>query len=264
MRNLVYFCAFCNSGYGDLIFLLLDSMISKGSFNPDTTDLLLITSPNLINDIVQKTSQLSVSLKINVVTLNISDIMNAACSRLLIFNVINLEDYDKLLYLDTDILINSNINKILDLPIDDDKLYVAAEMTLDSYFHGKQFYSDPPQVDLTQDAFSSSVLYFKNSPKIKELFTQINKHIYEDTIVNNNKPPGCLDQPYIVYNAAICNMYDTTLINQYIAGIGGLEEVAEDRVVIYHFKGSLGDSQNKKQRMEIFISRHKPILNETS
>lgn len=264
MRNLVYFCAFCNSGYGDLIFLLLDSMISKGSFNPDTTDLLLITSPNLINDIVQKTSQLSVSLKINVVTLNISDIMNAACSRLLIFNVINLENYDKLLYLDTDILINSNINKILDLPIDDDKLYVAAEMTLDSYFHGKQFYSDPPQVDLTQDAFSSSVLYFKNSPKIKELFKQINKHIYEDTIVNNNKPPGCLDQPYIVYNAAICNMYDTTLINQYIAGIGGLEEVAEDRVVIYHFKGSLGDSQNKKQRMEIFISRHKPILNETS
>jgi alpha-N-acetylglucosamine transferase len=239
-------------------------LISKGSFNPDTTDLLLITSPNLINDIVQKTSQLSVSLKINVVTLNISDIMNAACSRLLIFNVINLENYDKLLYLDTDILINSNINKILDLPIDDDKLYVAAEMTLDSYFHGKQFYSDPPQVDLTQDAFSSSVLYFKNSPKIKELFKQINKHIYEDTIVNNNKPPGCLDQPYIVYNAAIRKMYDTTLINQYIAGIGGLEEVAEDRVVIYHFKGSLGDSQNKKQRMEIFISRHKPILNETS
>ena len=264
MKNLVYFCAFCNSGYGDLIFLLLDSLVSKGSFNPDTTDLLLITSPNLINDIVEKTSNLSVSLKINIVTLNISEIMNAACSRLLIFNVVNLENYDKLLYLDTDILINSNINKILDLSIDDDKLYVGAEMTLDSYFHGKQFYSDPPQVDLTQPAFSSSVLYFKNSPKIKELFKQINKHIYEDTIVNKNQPPGCLDQPYIVYNAAICNMYDTTLINQYIAGIGGLEEIAEDRVVIYHFKGGLGDSQNKKERMEIFISRHKAILNETS
>jgi alpha-N-acetylglucosamine transferase len=262
MKNLVYFCAFCNSGYGDLLVLLLESLRSKGSLNPDTTDLLLITSPNMVNDIVQKISTLKFSL--NILTLDIYDILNAACARLLIFKIANLEKYDKLLYLDTDILINSNINKILDLPIEDDKLYVGVEMTLDSYYHGKQFYSNPPQVDLTQPAFSSSVLYFKNSPKMKELFYAIQQHIYQDVVVNRNQPPGCLDQPYIVYNAAIRNMYNPTLIDQYIAGIGGLEEVADDRIVIYHFKGSLGNSQNKKQRMETFISRHKPVLNETS
>jgi lipopolysaccharide biosynthesis glycosyltransferase len=191
--------------------------------------------------------------------LNIHDILSAACARLHIFNFPDIGKYDKLLYLDTDILINSNINKILDLPVDDDKLYVGIEMTLDSYYHGKQFYSDPPQVDLTQPAFSSSVLYFKNSLKMKELFEAINQHIYQDVVVNKNQPPGCLDQPYIVYNAAIRNMYNTTLIDQYIAGIGGLEEVAEDRLVIYHFKGSLGNSQNKKERMEIFISRHNTV-----
>jgi hypothetical protein len=262
MKNLVYFCAFCNSGYGDLLVLLLNSLKSKGSFNRDNTDLLLITSPNLVNDIVQKISPLQFSL--NILTLDIYDIMNAACARLFIFKVANLSNYDKLLYLDTDIVINSNINKILDLPIDDDKLYVASEMTLDSYFHGKQFYSNPPQVDVNQPAFSSSVLYFKNSAKIKDLFEAINQHIYQDTVVNKNHPPGCLDQPYIVYNAAIRNMYDTTLIDQYVAGIGGLEELAEDRVVIYHFKGSLGNSQNKKHRMEVFLSRNETVLNKTS
>ena len=262
MKNLVYFCAFCNAGYGELLVLLLESLRSKGSFDANNTDLLLITSPNLVDGIVQKISSLNFSL--NILTLDIYDILSAACARLLIFKTMNLENYDKLLYLDTDILINSSINKILDLPIDDDKLYVGAEMTLDSYYHGKQFYSDLPQVDLTQPAFSSSVLYFKNSPKIKELFDAIQQHIYQDVVVNKNAPPGCLDQPYIVYNAAIRNMYNPTLIDRYIAGIGGLDEVAEDRVVIYHFKGSLGDSHNKKQRMEKFISRHKTVLNKRS
>jgi len=262
MKNLIYFCAFCNSGYGDLLFLLLNSLRSNGSFNPDTTELLLFTSSNLVNDIIQKISPLNFPL--NILTLDIYDILSAACARLHIFKVVNLEKYDKLLYLDTDILINSNINKILDLAINDDKLYVGTEMTLDSEFHGKQFYSVPPQVDLTQPAFSSSVLYFKNSRKIKELFDAIHEHIYQDVVLNRNKPPGCLDQPYIVYNAAIRNMYNPTLIDQYIAGIGGLEEVADDRIVIYHFKGSLGNSQNKKQRMETFISRHTPVLNKTS
>jgi len=252
MKNLIYFSVFGDIGYGDLLLLLLKSLKLKGSFNPETTDLLLLTNPSMADTLREKVATLGFQL--NMMCINITGTFDAAAARLYLFKYPNISYYNTILYVDADILVTSNINTLFDLPIESGIIYGPEDCTLDSYFHGRQFYSDPPQVDLTQPAFCSGILLFKNCPEISNLFEETLKHIYVDIVVNRNNIPGCLEQPYLVYNAAIRKMYNAKLLNTYIRQ-GGVETI-EDGVVLCHFCGDIGNSNPKKIRMETFFRKN--------
>jgi len=252
MRNLLYMAVFRDEGYVDLLALLMKSLRAKGSFNNETTDILILTHPSMANAIGEKV--VPHGLALNFWYLDFVQLMDAARARLLIFDYPYIGSYDKMLYIDTDILINSNINKIFDLPIEKGILYVGSEMTLASYFHGGWMYGDHPEVDLNQPAFSSGIMFFRNCPEVKDMFYATVGHIHDDLLVKRNEPPTCLDQPYIVFNAAIRKMYDTRMINDFIR-TGRSPEIVEDNVVLYHFAGDIGTSFTKKQWMEAFIEK---------
>ena len=252
MKNLVYCCVFRDAGYMDLLALLLKSMKLKGAFNPETTDFLLLTHTSMNDAIGEKI--LPLEFFFNLWYLDVHQLMDAARSRLFIFDYPYVDKYDKILYIDTDILINSDINKILDIPIERDIVYAVPEMTLASEYHGGWMYGNHPDIDLTKPAFSSGILFFKNCLKIKDMFAAANAHIHDDITVKGYNPPSCLDQPYIVFNAAIQNMYNTTTIDQFVRG-GRNPEFVEENVVLYHFAGDIGVSCNKKQWMDAFIQK---------
>jgi lipopolysaccharide biosynthesis glycosyltransferase len=61
--------------------------------------------------------------------LDVKSLFDAGCTRLNIFKYENIEKYKKILYLDTDILLNSNVNVLFDIDLSPEKLYALQEVT---------------------------------------------------------------------------------------------------------------------------------------
>jgi hypothetical protein len=99
----------------------------------------------------------------------------ASAARLHIFEYENIDHYNKILYLDTDIIIQGNIMKIFECLIED-KLYAVKENNINTSFNGA-FFFDFNKFDLNTPAFNAGVLLFKNSANIRRVFCDINKHI---------------------------------------------------------------------------------------
>jgi lipopolysaccharide biosynthesis glycosyltransferase len=178
---------------------------------------------------------------------DLNTLFEAGCARLHIFYYKNIRMYNKILYLDADILINNDINTIFDLNIDNDKLYALEEGIINHPNWGDQFF-DFNEIDPNTVAFTSGILLFNNNNEIKSLFKDIIKHIDTYIYIENNPIPYCLDQPFIIYNAVIQNKYNNKLLNLYAENN---PEVISNKV-IYHFPGGPGLYSSKYEKMNHF------------
>jgi lipopolysaccharide biosynthesis glycosyltransferase len=173
--------------------------------------------------------------------------------RLNIFYYKDINKYSKILYLDTDILINGNINSIFNLHIEDDKLYTVESGNTSHEFYGSfLFHSNE-----NQSAFSAAVLFFKNSPIIKTLFDTINTHINNDIYILKKMIPTCLEQPYIVYNSITQNKYNNILLNNYVINYDLINDThtIQEGVIVYHFAGVPGNYMYKYPKMIAFLDK---------
>lgn len=244
--NLIYMCVFHQESYINLLKLLVTSISVKGNINKDTTEILIITSPTF-EPLIQKEME-SFDLPIQYFTIDLHTLFDAGCSRLNIFKYTNIHNYDTILYLDTDILINSDMNVLFNLELSSDKIYALEEGVISHDYWGAQFF-DFSNYDRNTLAFSSGILLFRNSDSMKLLFNAIQLHI-EDYIFNkNNTIPNCLDQPFIVYNAISQSKYDNQLLKNYVEN--SPSNVTSSKVV-YHFPGEIGVYQSKYTRMRFF------------
>jgi lipopolysaccharide biosynthesis glycosyltransferase len=137
------------------------------------------------------------------------DTIDKACkARLNIFNFTSLSNYDKILYLDTDIIVKDDINKVFNV-CKEDILYVLEEGEIDSiHSHwGSVLFGNEVNNYEDKSGFTSGILLFNNCEKIKHLFNKIN-----EDIVARPYDFGCYDQPYIIYNAFKYNLYDNKIL----------------------------------------------------
>jgi lipopolysaccharide biosynthesis glycosyltransferase len=133
--NIIYICVFHQHGYIDLLKLLIVSLSIKSNINKQTTDILIITSLKfqlLIQEAIKDYNMI-----LHYYILDLHTLMEAACARLNIFEYENINLYDKILYLDTDILINSDINILLNLELLTDKIYVLEEGNIGHPYYSK-------------------------------------------------------------------------------------------------------------------------------
>ena len=125
-RTIIYSCVFFNKKYINLVNLLLKSYKLFGNASDDI-DYLVICNPNFQKKIQAIFDNLNISGKIWCIDLKTS--FEGCYSRLKIFDYTNINLYNKILYLDTDIIISNSINEILDFEMkkniysydDDDK-----------------------------------------------------------------------------------------------------------------------------------------------
>jgi lipopolysaccharide biosynthesis glycosyltransferase len=216
--------------------------------NNETTEILVMTSllfQPLIQFFLSK-----YKLPINYYILNLNTLFEAGCARLHVFQWKKIDKYAKILYLDTDILINSDINVLFNLEIVPSKVYALEEglISNESNFYGSEFF-DFTKYDKNQTAFTSGILYFYNSVEIKQLFQDITNHIKTHIYINKNSIPSCLDQPFIVYNAIVQNKYDNQLLKEY-AENNPLD--VNNKKIIYHFPGGPGCYEDKNYKMKVF------------
>jgi hypothetical protein len=247
--NIIYICVFHQHGYIDLLKLLIVSLSIKSNINKQTTDILIITSLKfqlLIQEAIKDYNMI-----LHYYILDLHTLMEAACARLNIFEYENINLYDKILYLDTYILINSDINILLNLELLTDKIYVLEEGNIGHPYWGS-FLFDFSKYNRRNKAFTSGILFFNNNDIIKELFKNIKLHILKYLHNGNNKVPYCLDQPFIVYHAIKDNNYDNQLLKTYVENN---PTIVSPEKIIYHFPGDPGHHLLKYCKMNCFLEK---------
>jgi len=250
-KNLIYMCVFHQEKYIELLKLLIKSISIKGQINLETTDILIITSLNF-RPLIEK-QLLDCKLPVSYYILNLSTLMESSCCKLNIFDYEKINDYENILYLDTDVLINSDVNILFNAEISNNKLYALEEGNIGHDYWGGEFFDlAKKNYDKNTPGFSAGVFYFKNSSEIKSLFTDVRKHIQTHIYDNKNKISDCLDQPFLVYNSFIQNKYNNQIMKMYLEN--NPVNPSKDKI-IYHFPGIPGHYTSKINKMNDFWNK---------
>ena len=244
--NLIYMCVFHQTSYIILLKLLMNSIFTKSNINKETTHILIMTSC-LFQPYINREMEMY-GFPIKYYLLNLHSLFEAGCARLNIFNYRDVDKYEKILYLDTDILINSDINILFNMDLNPEKLYALKEGNIGHEYWGSQFF-DFTEYDKDQPAFTSGILLFTPSDAMKSLFDTVWRHIIEYLHRKCYTIPICLDQPFIVYNAIMQNKYDNQLLESYVENNPA---VAKPEKIIYHFPGNPGAYKTKFAKMSDF------------
>lgn len=240
--NLIYMCVSYQENYINLLKLLINSINVKANLNSETTHILIMTTPKFHELILKELINFNLPIKYYLLELN--TLMEASCYKLKIFEYENIDKYNKILYLDTDVLINSDINILFNKEISDKKIYALEEGNIGHDYWGGENFFDFNIYNKNTIAFSAGVFLFINSIYIKDLFKDTNKHI-----INKKHIPSCLDQPYLVYNSVIQDKYDNQFMKDYLEN--NPSEI-NDKIIIYHFPGGPGCYSSKIDKMTKF------------
>ena len=242
--NCIFICLFNNPHYINMLYLLLESIYNYGLKNDQSyTEILIYTSTKFMNIIKQ-----SPFFK-DCICFEINDtygsVEKACKSRLDLFVLSSVQKYNKILYLDTDIIVKGDLNIVFDI-CQKDQLYVLEEGSImdDSDFWGASLF--PKDLDaFSSTAFSSGILLFNNSKKMKTFF----RNVKQDMI---NRPFRfyCHDQPYIVYNAFKYDLYDNQLLKEFV--VNNDHDINSSKI-IHHFPGDPGMHRDKLKHMFAFF-----------
>lgn len=256
--NCIFLCVFFQEDYVKLLLLLLESIFIYGNLD-DNTEIVVYTSLEFMNKIKQ--SNLYNQDKIKFVINDTYNTIDRACkARLDVFKLPLIENYDKILYLDTDIIIKGDINAVFDI-CRDDVIYALEEGTIDDPddFWGKTLFTDE-ELSMYEDksAFTTGILLFNNSLTLKDFFDKVNI----DASIRSN---SFHDQGYLIYNAFRYNLYENKTLKS--LAINRSDDVNSDKT-IFHFAGGPGYPSGKLTAMTDFLKRAKDItimncINET-
>lgn len=244
--NSIFCCVFNHEKYVDMFFIMLESIITYGELD-DNTDILVYTSTLFMNKIKQH--RLFNNEKIKFEINDTYNTIDKACkARLDLFHLPSITKYEKILYLDTDVLIKDNINKVFDV-CKEDLLYALeeGEINSDPDHWGKPLFGDEINNYDDKTAFTSGILLFNTSNKIKNLFEEIN-----EDIVRRPHDFSCFDQPYIVYNSFKYNLYNNKVLKTLV--VNNDNNVHSDKV-IHHFPGEPGNYKHKMEYMSSFLNK---------
>jgi len=243
--NLLYSCAFVKESFVNLVYLLLMSYKLYGDVE---YDYLIITHPSF-NEKIKKIMSLF-NIKGKIWLLNIQEKAASAFSRLHIFQYPEINNYKKILYLDCDVLITNSLKNIFDVELEN-KLYAVKEGNTTLEYHGKTVWEFKGEKNPEKSAFSSGVLFFNNCKEIEKLFQDILAHgaDYSNTL---RQLPSCLDQPFIIYEALMQNLYNNELLLTYAKN--NPEPKNNENICIAHFPGGVGRTELKLPKMLNYIT----------
>jgi lipopolysaccharide biosynthesis glycosyltransferase len=254
-RDLIYCCVFYNKDYFKLLDLLLKSMKMYSSLE---FDFLVMTSPEFEPEVKRIAQDLNLEKILKIFCLDFRTIFQAACARLFIFDYPEIAKYEKLLYLDTDILIKGDLAPLLSLPIED-LLHGISSGNIWSQNFGGQFF-DFGTIDQNLAGINSGTLLFLNSENMKNLFGRMKNHIKQFTD-EGNQPPYCMDQPFINYHAIKDSLYDSKVLNPLVSLFEGNDTVENySTSVICHFSFPIGNFGHKFNRMREFFIKTLSIV----
>jgi hypothetical protein len=241
-KNLIVISVFLNRKYVELAHLLLDSIYKYG-LGAETTDILIYCGPEFVEEIRAKFP--AVIFRTNH---SIGSVLAASAARLDIFEFPEVANYEKILYLDTDVLVIRPLAPVFAVATDD-LLYALEEGNLESevpydYWGSKLF--APGEISALEDktGFSAGVLLFRNCEAVRALFQKIKEHIAR------TPGQGFFEQGHMVYNAIKDGLKNATALKPFVV----IDEPSvKTRKTILHFAGDVGNGRLKHAKMAMFL-----------
>ena len=181
-KNLIYYSVYFDTGYVDLLELSINSIIKTSIVN---FDILIITDKKTKAMILKKDFVKKVNLHF-LITATPKDGWQASEQKLSIFNFKKIKNYEKILYLDCDIICTSNISNIFNIDLHDGILYTAFDKRHSHYeFHKSPYYGFAfldsnfikEVTEKHQIPFNAGQFLFKNCSKMKNSFYKVNQLI---------------------------------------------------------------------------------------
>lgn len=210
-NNLIFITLFFNEGYIKLLDKLLYTLHRYGNLDK-STNILIYTSSILkrkIEELVQWIKYFSINFSIND---SITTKLQASKSRFDLFNILDKE-YQNILYLDTDIVINSDINHVFQI-CQEDKLYASYEngFSIDNpkyggNWGGRLFSREEINNIKDKRGVNSGILLMKNGPKVRKVFEKI--------LCDPRNLDDIYDQEFINYHFIKENLLDKDKLSQY-------------------------------------------------
>jgi lipopolysaccharide biosynthesis glycosyltransferase len=254
VKNLIYTGVFIKEEYIELLYLWMKSLCLYGNLDRNTTEVLIYTSEKFVLPICDRLKDLEhYQIPILFHTFgegHMTCIMQACSCRFQIFNNGFIQNYEKLLYLDTDILFNGDVNRLFNIPLDDNKIYATKSGYIGHIYWGAN-HIDFEKFDKTTPGFCSGAMLFKNSWQMRKLFDDTNDLIWYTLNTNQHIITNCYDQPFINTVAITQNKYDNEVLNDYIINNPGT--TFDNSIVVYHLLGGLGDGITKLEKMNEYM-----------
>ena len=246
-KYLVYLCVFYNKAYIELLQILMASIHLFTSM--DKIDLLIFTSPEFEKDIQAISTQCKIPVQIKLFTFK--TFLESACARLHIYEYKDIHLYEKIMYIDTDILLQNDLGPLLAEPLEN-KIYALEEGTIEHEYHGG-WYFDFTTINKNLPGFNSGILLFPNTDKIRGLLNACIQHI----AAAGSSIPACYDQPFLNYQFVKTNSYDVTLMKKY-ALIYAMDPPpppsSPTSIALCHFVWPIGNASHKLNRMKSHIT----------
>jgi len=113
-RNLVYFCLFYNKDYVDLLRILMITV--KFYSQTDTIDFLVLTESKFESAIKDISTMLNIPILTKIYN-PLTDFLDSCCARYSIFDYEHINNYQKILYLDADIVVQNDLTTLFTIDI---------------------------------------------------------------------------------------------------------------------------------------------------
>lgn len=259
--NLIHICVSYNKNYINLLRLLL---ISIKKYTPlENVHIAITTCNDLQSLVIELIEELHIPhVKVYPATNKAIEyrlghdarLLDAASQKMLLLE--HIEDkYDKILYLDTDILMTGDLSPVFDIELGH-KLHALPEgriQLLKAGPWGGMFFRNH-RSHLGKPGINTGIMLYNNCPKIRDLFNQTMHHIYK-YLKTTRRIPGCKEQPFLVFNSVICEMCETSTLPEY-AMLHPNPHPEETIKLINHFSGWVGNDKYKIKKMEMFFNKN--------
>ena len=248
-KTLIYFCVFHKKEYKELLQILLSSLILRSDLK--NIDLLVLTSEDLKSEIQGVANAVDVHL--DIFTMEFTQLHEALCARISIFTYPLLMLYKQVLYLDTDIVVQGDINQLLNVELEE-KVYAFREGNIGHHYWGGSFFNFS-MFDRNEPGFNSGVLLFKPTIAIRNVFNDIQEHIVK-ILEAGKKLPDCPDQSLLNYHCiknGLANVKFMETLVKFYSRYDDVNTIVPD-TILCHFTWPIGDPRNKKNRMIRFYS----------
>ena len=237
--NLIYFTISGNVNYVNLLDLCLKSLAENGSIE---ADLLFITTENLKSEIqkLEVVRTFTCHYQIESTT----DLFHSSSNKLKVYKFEFIHKYDRILFLDCDMLIIGELNSIFDLCTPDEFCVSNEDLTLpmsDSYWGWNLFNEvDKEFIKANMIPGINGGIFLFPSSCIDDLqkIDELTEAYFRD---HNDNLPDCLEQPFVNWYL-FRNKYNTGL-NPYVSHSGykiNFIKEKNNNVRVLHFCGGPG------------------------
>jgi hypothetical protein len=244
-RKLIYFTLGNNVDYIKLADLCIKSLYK----NKYDGDFLFIT--DLKNEVL---SSIHFNKEPYFLDIDKSDLLGSSANKLKLYKFDKINEFDKIVFSDLDILWTDNPNTIFDI-INDDKFYMSNEAELmNKEYWGGNLLNEYEKNDIVKNnifGVNAGIFAF-NKNMIKHL-EYIDLFLYENKFLVNI----CLEQPFLNVYLYRMDIYNT-ILNDYVSHNG--YHLNEFNGSVLHFAGGPGNFSFKYDKMLDFYNKN--LLND--